>query len=164
MWQHTAAVAASQVAQDLGNGSVRSGVGTSAMVLGWIAFSMLVMVTLGLLVMILSIQLLDRLTDEVWLLTELAATELTTSRTSRDMYSTKNDYKRHLGDWCVAAERYPLKMTNLYIWTKSETAFQRMIWHWNQKEKTAYMFRLRHVVFKRRVSEDCWIACTSSAE
>ena len=65
MWQHTAAVAASQVAQDLGNGSVRSGVGTSAMVLGWIAFSMLVMVTLGLLVMILSIQLLDRLTDEV---------------------------------------------------------------------------------------------------
>ncbi|KAK5105364.1 hypothetical protein LTS08_001641 [Lithohypha guttulata] len=65
MWQHTAAVAASQVAQDLGNGSVRSGVGTSAMVLGWFGFGLLVVVTLGLLVMILSIQLLDRLTDEV---------------------------------------------------------------------------------------------------
>ncbi|KAJ9656236.1 hypothetical protein H2198_005087 [Neophaeococcomyces mojaviensis] len=41
MWQHTAAVAASQVAQDLGNGSVKSGVGTSAMVLGWFGFGLL---------------------------------------------------------------------------------------------------------------------------
>ena len=65
MWQHTAAVAASQVALDLGNGSVKSGVGTSAMVLGWFGFGLLVVVTLGLLVMILSIQLLDRLTDHV---------------------------------------------------------------------------------------------------
>ena len=64
MWQHTAAVAASTIAQDLGNGSVRSGVGTSAMVLGWFGFGLLVLVTLGLLVMILSIQLLDRLTSE----------------------------------------------------------------------------------------------------
>lgn len=65
MWQHTAAVAASTIAQDFGNGSVRSGVGTAAMVLGWFGFGLLVVVTLGLLVMILSIQLLDRLTDEV---------------------------------------------------------------------------------------------------
>ncbi|KAF7504596.1 hypothetical protein GJ744_002023 [Endocarpon pusillum] len=64
MWQHTAAVAASTIVQDLGNGSVRSGVGTSAMILGWFGFGLLVIVTLGLLVMILSIQLLDRLTDE----------------------------------------------------------------------------------------------------
>jgi hypothetical protein len=65
LWQHTAAVAASTVAQDLGNGSVKSGVGTSAMILGWFGFALFVVVTLGLLVMILSIQLLDRLTDEV---------------------------------------------------------------------------------------------------
>ena len=64
MWQHTAAVAASTVAQDLGNGSVKSGVGTAAMVLGWFAFGLLVVVTIGLLVMILSIRLLDQLTDE----------------------------------------------------------------------------------------------------
>jgi len=64
LWQHTAAVAASTVAQDLGNGSVKSGVGTTAMILGWFGFGLLVVVTLGLLVMILSIQLLDRLTDE----------------------------------------------------------------------------------------------------
>lgn len=63
MWQHTAAVAASTIAQDLGNGSVKSGVGTTAMVFGWLGFGLLVVVTLGLLVMILSIQLLDRLTD-----------------------------------------------------------------------------------------------------
>ncbi|WPG97796.1 Hypothetical protein R9X50_00057700 [Acrodontium crateriforme] len=64
LWQHTASVAAAQVAQDFGNGSVKSGVGTSAMVLGWFGFSLLIIVTIGLLVMILSIHLLDKLTDE----------------------------------------------------------------------------------------------------
>ena len=62
LWQHTASVAASTVAQDLGNGSVRSGVGTSAMVLGWFGFVLLIIVTIGLLVMILSIVMLDKLT------------------------------------------------------------------------------------------------------
>ena len=63
LWQHTASVAAAQVAQDFGNGSVRSGVGTAAMVLGWFGFALLIIVTIGLLVMILSIHLLDKLTD-----------------------------------------------------------------------------------------------------
>jgi hypothetical protein len=58
LWQHTASVAASIIAQDFGNGSVRSGVGTSAMVLGWFSFALLIIVTIGLLVMILSIRLL----------------------------------------------------------------------------------------------------------
>lgn len=64
LWQHTASVAASTIAQDIGNGSVKSGVGTSAMVLGWFGFGLLVVVTVGLLVMILSIKLLRQLTDE----------------------------------------------------------------------------------------------------
>lgn len=64
LWQHTASVAASTIAQDLGNGSVKSGVGTSAMILGWFGFALLIIVTIGLLVMILSISLLDRLTDD----------------------------------------------------------------------------------------------------
>ncbi|KAF2261006.1 membrane fusion mating protein FIG1 [Lojkania enalia] len=64
LWQHTASVAAATVAQDLGNGSVKSGVGTSAMVLGWFGFALLIIVTIGLLVMILSIIVLDRLTDD----------------------------------------------------------------------------------------------------
>jgi len=59
LWQHTASVAASIVAQDLGNGSVRSGVGTTAMVLGWFSFTLLIIVTIGLLVMILSIRVLS---------------------------------------------------------------------------------------------------------
>ncbi|KFA66919.1 hypothetical protein S40285_02302 [Stachybotrys chlorohalonatus IBT 40285] len=59
LWQHTASVAASIIAQDFGNGSVRSGVGTSAMVLGWFSFSLLIIVTIGLLVMILSISVLS---------------------------------------------------------------------------------------------------------
>ena len=64
LWQHTASVAAAQVAEDFGNGSVKSGVGTTAMVLGWLAFALLIVVTIGLLVMILSISLLQKLTDD----------------------------------------------------------------------------------------------------
>ncbi|KAK2802529.1 hypothetical protein FQN50_007335 [Emmonsiellopsis sp. PD_5] len=64
LWQHTASVAASTIAQDLGNGSVKSGVGTSAMILGWFGFGLLVVVTIGLLVMILSISMLAQLTDD----------------------------------------------------------------------------------------------------
>ncbi|KAF2760815.1 membrane fusion mating protein FIG1 [Pseudovirgaria hyperparasitica] len=64
LWQHTASVAAATVAQDLGNGSVRSGVGTAAMVLGWFGFVLLIIVTIGLLVIIISMVVLDRLTDD----------------------------------------------------------------------------------------------------
>ena len=47
LWQHTASVAASTIAQDLGNGSVKSGVGTAAMILGWFGFALLIIVTIG---------------------------------------------------------------------------------------------------------------------
>lgn len=63
LWQHTASVAASVIAQDLANGSVKSGVGTSAMVMGWFSFTLLIIVTIGLLVMILSIRVLTQLAD-----------------------------------------------------------------------------------------------------
>jgi len=61
LWQHTASVAASVIAQDFGNGSVKSGVGTSAMVMGWFSFTLLIIVTIGLLVMILSISVLRQM-------------------------------------------------------------------------------------------------------
>jgi hypothetical protein len=48
----------------MGNGSVKSGVGASAMVLGWFGFVLLVIVTVGLLFMILSIRLIHKLTDD----------------------------------------------------------------------------------------------------
>jgi len=63
LWQHTASVAASIIAQGFGNGSVRSGVGSSAMVMGWFSFTLLIIVTIGLLVMILSIQVLKSIMD-----------------------------------------------------------------------------------------------------
>ncbi|RDA91299.1 hypothetical protein CP533_6336 [Ophiocordyceps camponoti-saundersi (nom. inval.)] len=59
LWQHTASVAASIIAQDFANGAVRSGVGTSAMVMGWFAFTLLIIVTIGLVIMILSIRVLS---------------------------------------------------------------------------------------------------------
>ena len=55
---------ASTIAQDLGNGSVRSGVGTTAMVLGWFSFALLIIVTIGLLAMIISIRVFGQLTDD----------------------------------------------------------------------------------------------------
>lgn len=65
LWQHTASVAAATIAQDLGNGSVKSGVGSTAMILGWFSFALLIIVTIGLLVMILTMQIVeDGLTDE----------------------------------------------------------------------------------------------------
>lgn len=64
LWQHTASVAASTIAQDLGNGSVKSGVGSSAMVLGWFGFGLFVVVTIGLLAMILSIRMIKQLADD----------------------------------------------------------------------------------------------------
>ncbi|KAK3317848.1 Ca2+ regulator and membrane fusion protein Fig1-domain-containing protein [Cercophora scortea] len=63
LWQHTASVAASIIAQDFGNGSVLSGVGSSAMVMGWFSFTLLIIVTIGLLVMILSIRVLAQIMD-----------------------------------------------------------------------------------------------------
>ncbi|KAL1990116.1 hypothetical protein VTN49DRAFT_5955 [Thermomyces lanuginosus] len=64
LWQHTASVAASTVAQDFGNGSMRSGVGSSSMVLGWFAFGLLVLVTIGLLSFILAYKVVREITDE----------------------------------------------------------------------------------------------------
>ena len=63
MWQHTASVAAATAAQDLTYGAVNSQVGAESMALGWLGFAFLAIPAVGLLLMILSISLLDRLTD-----------------------------------------------------------------------------------------------------
>jgi len=64
LWQHTASVAAATIAQDLGNGSVLSGVGTAAMVLGWFSFVLLIIVTIFLLVMILAMDIIGEIVDD----------------------------------------------------------------------------------------------------
>lgn len=51
LWQHTASVAAATIAANMGNGSVETGVGVTAMVLGWFGFALLIMATIGLLIM-----------------------------------------------------------------------------------------------------------------
>lgn len=63
LWQHTASVAAATIVENMGNGSVSTGVGVTAMVLGWFGFTLLIFVTIGLLVMILSMHLVERLTE-----------------------------------------------------------------------------------------------------
>ncbi|KAI5302901.1 hypothetical protein KEM56_000238 [Ascosphaera pollenicola] len=55
LWQHTASVAAATITQDFGNGSVKSGVGVSAMVLGWFGFALLTITTIGILIMIMGL-------------------------------------------------------------------------------------------------------------
>lgn len=61
LWQHTASVAAAVIAQDFGNGAVKSGVGTSAMVLGWFSFALFIIVTIGLIVTILTISVVAQM-------------------------------------------------------------------------------------------------------
>ena len=61
LWQHTAAVSISSLVETTSYGYVKAGIGTSAMVLGWIGFFLFATVAIGLLVLMLSIRRLDRL-------------------------------------------------------------------------------------------------------
>ena len=65
MWQHTASVAAATTVQDMTYGAVKSQVGAASMALGWIGFASLSIPAVGLLIMVMSISLLDRLTDDL---------------------------------------------------------------------------------------------------
>lgn len=64
LWQHTASVASATTAQNFAYGFVKSEVGAAAMGIGWALLGAYFVVLLYLCIMILSIQLLDRLTDE----------------------------------------------------------------------------------------------------
>ena len=64
MGQHTAYAAAATTAQDLGYGTVKSVVGTTALALGWVGFALLVLTAICLLIFVLSIRILDQLPTE----------------------------------------------------------------------------------------------------
>jgi len=64
LWQHIAAVAVATSLSTFIGGAITSHVGATSMALGWTAVGLLALAIMGVLVMILSIQLLDRLTDE----------------------------------------------------------------------------------------------------
>ncbi|KAJ5663109.1 hypothetical protein N7507_003840 [Penicillium longicatenatum] len=63
-WQHINSSSTASMAETLTYGAVSGHVGTAAMVLGWFAVGLTASVTIGLLIMIMSISILSRLTDD----------------------------------------------------------------------------------------------------
>ncbi|KAJ5919263.1 hypothetical protein N7466_010206 [Penicillium verhagenii] len=64
LWQHINSSSTASMVETLTYGTVSGHIGTAAMVLGWLAVVLIGFVSLGLLIMILSISLLDRLSEE----------------------------------------------------------------------------------------------------
>jgi hypothetical protein len=64
LWQHIGSVGAAAMAETANYGNVKSEIGAGAMALGWFGFVILIIVAIALFVMILSIVVLDRLTDD----------------------------------------------------------------------------------------------------
>ena len=64
MWQHTASIAAATTAQDLGYGTMKSVIGTTALALGWVGFALLILTAICLLILVSSIRILDQLLAE----------------------------------------------------------------------------------------------------
>jgi hypothetical protein len=63
LWQHVGSVGAAAMAESANYGNVRTDIGVGAMAMAWVGFTVQVVVTIGLLVMIVSIAVLDRMTD-----------------------------------------------------------------------------------------------------
>ncbi|KAF2852095.1 hypothetical protein T440DRAFT_467331 [Plenodomus tracheiphilus IPT5] len=63
LWQHVGSVGAAAMAESASYGNVKTSIGSVAMGLAWTGVTIEMIVTVGLLVMILSIIVLDRLTD-----------------------------------------------------------------------------------------------------
>ena len=64
LWQHVAASAAAFVVDATTQGRLVAAAGTTAMALGWAVFALIAITMLMLIMMITSISLLDRLTNE----------------------------------------------------------------------------------------------------
>jgi hypothetical protein len=64
IWQHVGAVGAAAIADITGYGNIRTAIGTNAMIMVWASFIVCTVVAIGLTQLLLSIQLLDRLTDD----------------------------------------------------------------------------------------------------
>ncbi|KAF3037529.1 hypothetical protein E8E12_007971 [Didymella heteroderae] len=64
IWQHVGAVGAAAMADAAFFGNVKTAIGSAAMLLSWIGFAVAAVTTISLFVMIISIIVLDRLTDD----------------------------------------------------------------------------------------------------
>ena len=62
LWQHINSSSTASMAETLTYGAVSGHVGSAAMALGWVGVALLGLVTVGLLIMKLSIELIMRLT------------------------------------------------------------------------------------------------------
>jgi hypothetical protein len=64
LWQHTASVGAATITEDFGNGSVHSGVGTTAMILGWFGFVLFLIVVFCLIGLLVAMSVFARALEE----------------------------------------------------------------------------------------------------
>lgn len=64
LWQHIAASTAAFAVKATTQEQLKTAVGTTAMALGWLAFALFTVVFLGLITMMMSLRLFDRLTDD----------------------------------------------------------------------------------------------------
>lgn len=64
VWQHTAALAATSAVQWTHNGRIEGQLGTITTALGWTAVALLAVATIGIRISMLSLLLLDQLTEE----------------------------------------------------------------------------------------------------
>ena len=64
LWQHVAAASAAYMVSTTSQGYLSGHVGATAMALAWIAFALVTAAFCGIVLMVLSIALLDRLTDD----------------------------------------------------------------------------------------------------
>lgn len=64
LWQHVAAATCASLVGTVTDGRLQGSVGGVSAALAWLAFALAMVVFGGLLVLILSIRILDRLTDD----------------------------------------------------------------------------------------------------
>ena len=62
-WQHAAALATVESVQDLASGTVKGKVGTTAIIVGWIAVGLLLVASVGFLVMMTVIESIERFAE-----------------------------------------------------------------------------------------------------
>ena len=63
LWQHVGSVGAAAMAEMANYGNVKTDIGIVAVAMAWAGFTLTTIVSMGLLILILSIRALDRLTD-----------------------------------------------------------------------------------------------------
>jgi hypothetical protein len=65
LWQHVSSAAAASMGRSLAYGTVESHVGSAAMALGWSGVSLILLATVGLIVSMLTIRILQNVLDDV---------------------------------------------------------------------------------------------------